>query len=150
LARRSLTEPVRWDIFEGSKDRRSRLPFSRPLRHHGVSQQEFFMTTRVCLLIGTFSWAAIFASTTSAPADEAAPAAANAADEKPSKSEAAGDKVKADTPSSSSSTSSTGSSTSSAAKPKYPSHTEVLKDFKKIEGLIPLYQKDTKLYAEIA
>ena len=31
-----------------------------------------------------------------------------------------------------------------------PSHTTVLKDFKKIDGLIPLYLKGNKLYAEIA
>jgi hypothetical protein len=34
-------------------------------------------------------------------------------------------------------------------KPKYPPHSEVLKDAKPVDGLIKMYRKDTKLYAEL-
>ncbi|MBS0207677.1 MAG: zinc-dependent metalloprotease [Planctomycetes bacterium] len=66
--------------------------------------------------------------------------------------EAPADKVKADgattTPATTTTTATT--TTSTAVKPKYPPHAEVLKDFKAIDGLVKLYQKETKLYAELA
>lgn len=37
-----------------------------------------------------------------------------------------------------------------APKPKYPPHAEVLKDFKQIDGLIRLYHKENRLYAELS
>src|SRR5436190_1982829 len=107
------------------------------------------MTTRVCLLIGSLAWAAFSFVPTFAPAaDEAPKADVKSADAKDGKADAtAGDKVKADAPTASSSGSSGGSSGAAAPKPKYPPHADVLKDFSKIDGLIPLYLKDTKLYA---
>ncbi|HWA99249.1 MAG TPA: zinc-dependent metalloprotease [Pirellulales bacterium] len=60
---------------------------------------------------------------------------------------AAPDTVKAE---SSSSTSTSSSTTSSTPKSKYPSYADTLKDFKAIDGLIKLHQKENKVYAEIS
>src|SRR5579871_6257702 len=66
--------------------------------------------------------------------------------------EAPADKVKADgaTTTSAPTTTTATSTTSTAPKPKYPPYTDVLKDFKTIDGLVKLYQKETKLYAELS
>ena len=58
------------------------------------------------------------------------------------------EQVKAE-PSGSSSGSSGSGGSASSSKPKYPPHTDVLRDFTPIEGLIPMYQKDGRLFAEI-
>ena len=42
------------------------------------------------------------------------------------------------------------SSSSSTSKPKYPPHTEVLKEFKAVDGLIKLYHKDNHVLAELS
>ncbi|MEM6655261.1 MAG: zinc-dependent metalloprotease, partial [Planctomycetota bacterium] len=60
----------------------------------------------------------------------------------------AADTVKAESGSASKSSASTASS-KSAPKPKYPPFATVTKDTKKIDGLITLYQGDTKLFAEL-
>lgn len=54
------------------------------------------------------------------------------------------------TPSATSTTVAAAATTSATQpKPKYPPHSEVLKDFTPIDGLIKLYRKDTRLYAEL-
>ncbi|HEX3658752.1 MAG TPA: zinc-dependent metalloprotease [Pirellulales bacterium] len=50
---------------------------------------------------------------------------------------------------SSTSKSSADGATHSTTKPKYPPYAEALKDFKAIEGLIKLHQKENRVYAEI-
>jgi hypothetical protein len=72
------------------------------------------------------------------------------AEESADKKDAAKPEVKADaapTPSATGGSSSSGAA--AAPKPKYPPSSEVLKDYTKVDGLIPLYQKDTRLLAEI-
>ncbi len=61
--------------------------------------------------------------------------------------DATADNVKAEAETSKSS-SSTGSA--STPKPKYPAYADTLKDFKQIDGLIKLHQKDNKVYAELS
>jgi hypothetical protein len=57
-------------------------------------------------------------------------------------------KAEGSTTSSSSGGSSSGSG-SSAPKPKFPPHSEVLKDFAPVDGLVKMYRKDGRLYAEL-
>ena len=57
--------------------------------------------------------------------------------------------IKAEAESSESAKSSSSSAAASAPKPKYPPHAEVLKEFTPIDGLIRLYHKDSKVFAEI-
>ncbi len=58
--------------------------------------------------------------------------------------------VSATTPTAKPATPATTAKPKPAVKPKYPPHATVLKDFKTVSGLIPLYQKGTKLYGEIS
>lgn len=61
------------------------------------------------------------------------------------------DKVKADGATTTTTTAqpAAAATTTTTTKPKYPPYAEVLKDFKPIEGLVRLYQKENKLYAEL-
>lgn len=73
--------------------------------------------------------------------------------EKKDKAKAESDKVKKEkeeADSSSSETKSEGEKPEAKPKPKYPPYAEVLKDAKKVEGLITLHRKDEQLFAEIS
>lgn len=79
--------------------------------------------------------------------DEANPSDSSEETEAPDQSTQ--DTVAAETSSSSSSASKTSSSSSSSSKSDTASYEAIIKDAKKIEGMIDLYQKGSKLYAKL-
>lgn len=76
--------------------------------------------------------------------------AALAADKNESSKPDKGPEASATPSESTSKTTTTAKTPSTTTKSTTPSHTVVLKDAKAIAGLIPLYQKETKLYAEFS
>ncbi|HVX64726.1 MAG TPA: DUF5117 domain-containing protein, partial [Pirellulales bacterium] len=74
------------------------------------------------------------------------------ADDSGSKGEAkrsSGAEVAADSGSSGDSSNSQNSSSSSSSHSKHPAYSDVIKDFKTIEGVIKLHKKDNRVYAEL-
>ena len=107
---------------------------------------------------GGFIAACLFLTASELRADETKPAAtpaANPATAKPADKPAANGTTAAAPRStakyeSSGSSGESGSSGSDEAKPKHPAFAVLLKDFKHIPGLIPLYQKEGEVMAEIS
>src|SRR3569623_931678 len=64
--------------------------------------------------------------------------------------QAAGPAVAADSGSTAGSSSGSSGSSSSASKQKHPPYSDVLKEFKAVDGLIKLHHKDNQVYAELS
>ncbi len=77
-------------------------------------------------------------------AEDAKPDEVKSTDAKPAEA------VVVPTSSAATNSSSSDESSSKSSKPSTPPHSVVLKDAKVIDGLIPMYQKETKLYAELS
>jgi hypothetical protein len=105
-----------------------------------------FTLPSIALLAMTFVAGSFDAAIRAAETNGEKPAATAKKDEAAAKSD---DTVKADTAGAPASSGGSSSGGTPAAKPKYPPHADVLRDFTKVDGLLTLYHKDSKLYAEI-